>query len=193
MNSDSLDELGLVNPVDVGKLSMESQGRIRGKVMDGIAGHPGSRLGKGQRLGVVAGVVLLGVVGIMLFGGWIGSGSGAGPGGPTGPISASCVDPYRGPNSIKYRSFAFDGTVAEINGDQVKFAVTHSYLGSNGPTVTLAATGMTGQSITSAGGLMLRAGKRYLVAGDDHFVWACGYTQPYDQGVAAQWAAAIGG
>jgi hypothetical protein len=29
-----------------------------------------------------------------------------------------------------------------------------------------------------------------LVAADDTFVWACGFTQLYDQAVAAEWAEA---
>jgi hypothetical protein len=37
---------------------------------------------------------------------------------------------------------------------------------------------MTGTSVTSAGGPNLGVGERYLVAGDDEFVWACGFAQP---------------
>jgi hypothetical protein len=46
---------------------------------------------------------------------------------------------------------------------------------------------MTGTSITSAGGPSLAEGQRYLVAGDDTFIWACGFTQPYEAAVAADW------
>jgi len=51
---------------------------------------------------------------------------------------------------------------------------------------------MTGTAITSAGGPKLSIGTRYLVAGDEHFVWARGYTQLYDAAVSAEWAAALG-
>ena len=43
------------------------------------------------------------------------------------------------------------------------------------------------------GGPSLVVGHRYLVAGDDHFAWACGFTQAYDAAVAAQWSAALAG
>ena len=56
--------------------------------------------------------------------------------------------------------------------------------------ITLTASGMTGTSVTSAGGPNLAVGERYLVAGDETFVWACGFTQAYDEGVAADWAEA---
>ncbi|MBA2382796.1 MAG: hypothetical protein H0V73_11865 [Chloroflexi bacterium] len=114
------------------------------------------------------------------------------PGPSGGPISASCVEPYREPGSITRRTFAFDGTVTAISGDQVTFAINRAYRGLTGSSTTLDAPGMTGTSITSAGGPNLAMGDRYLVAGDDHFVWGCGYTQAYDDGVAAQWATATG-
>ena len=54
--------------------------------------------------------------------------------------------------------------------------------------MTLNANGMSGTSVTSAGGPILVEGERFLVAGEDDFVWACGFTQPYDADTAAQWA-----
>jgi hypothetical protein len=192
MDSDSLEELGIANPVDVDNLSVESHARIRAKVTERVAAHrgPSRRLLPASVLGVGATVVLVGTVGILLLNGHLGGGNAPVPGHSNDPIAASCVDPYRGPGSINGRSFAFDGTVTAISGEQVTFTVTRSYRGSIGATASLRAPGMTGQSITSAGGPILKVGNRYLVAGDDHFVWPCGYTQPYDQRVAAQWAAA---
>lgn len=71
--------------------------------------------------------------------------------------------------------------------------INESFAGGASPDseVTLTATGMTGTSVTSAGGPSLAAGERYLVAGDAEFAWACGFTQPYDAAVAAQWAEAL--
>jgi hypothetical protein len=31
-----------------------------------------------------------------------------------------------------------------------------------------------------------------LVAGDDEFVWECGFTQPYSEDVAAEWEETLG-
>jgi hypothetical protein len=81
--------------------------------------------------------------------------------------------------------------VSAISGEQVTFTIGKAFHGTSGGTITLDAPGMTGTAITSAGGPNLSVGQRYLVAGDDHFVWACGYTQPYDATVAAEWLAAL--
>ena len=82
-------------------------------------------------------------------------------------------------------------TVTAIRGDEVTFSVRTRYRGPAIADPTLVATGMTGTSITPGGGPTLTVGKRYLVAGEDRFVWGCGYTQPYDPAVAADWAAAL--
>ena len=113
------------------------------------------------------------------------------PGGSVGTGSASCVEPYTR-TALTHRTFAFDGTVSAVSGDRVTFTVSKAFRGAGG-TVTLDAPGMTGTAITSVGGPNLSVGQRYLVAGDDHFVLACGYTQPYDAGVATEWSAALGG
>ncbi len=63
--------------------------------------------------------------------------------------------------------------------------------GASSDTVTLTAMGMTGTTISSVGGPSLLEGNRYLIAGDDHFVWPCGFSQPYQPDVAGQWAAAL--
>lgn len=119
------------------------------------------------------------------------AGPGVGPGGSFGSGSASCVEAYT-PAALAHRSFAFDGTVSAINGESVTFTIGKAFKGPATQTVTLDAPGMTGSAITSIGGPKLAVGQRYLVAGDDHFAWACGYTQPYDAAIAAQWAAALG-
>ena len=104
-------------------------------------------------------------------------------------LAASCVEQYS-PQAVAKRAFAFDGTVTAIVGDEVTFRVDERYSGSPAAVVTLTAGGMTGAAITSAGGPHLEVGARYLVAGEDHFAWPCGFTQPYDPVVAAEWAAA---
>jgi hypothetical protein len=101
----------------------------------------------------------------------------------------ACVEPYS-LDALRRRAFAFDGTVTAIRGDEVTFSVRTRYRGPAIADPTLVATGMTGTSITPGGGPTLTVGERYLVAGD-RFVWGCGYTQPYDPAVAADWATAL--
>lgn len=108
------------------------------------------------------------------------------PGSSSSVGSASCVEPYS-PATLSRRTFAFDGTLTAVAGDSVTFKVTQRFRGTPADEVTLTAMGMTGTTITSAGGPTLVVGDRYLVAGDDQFVWACGFTQPYDASVAAAW------
>ena len=114
------------------------------------------------------------------------------PPGPTGPggMIGACVEPYS-LDALRRREFAFDGTVTAIRGDEVTFSVRTRYRGPAIADPTLVATGMTGTSITPGGGPTLTVGERYLVAGEDRFVWGCGYTQPYDPAVAADWATAL--
>lgn len=101
----------------------------------------------------------------------------------------SCVETYSG-DTLANRDFAFDGTVTAIDGDSATFIVNEAFRGDLETSITLQAPGMTGTSVTSAGGPSLAKGERYLVAGDDQFVWACGFTQRYDEAVAAEWAEA---
>ena len=116
-------------------------------------------------------------------------GPGTGVGEDPGAGIGSCVETYS-TATLAARDFAFDGTVASIDGEQVTFDVNSAYAGDLGDSITLTATGMTGTSITSSGGPSLSEGQRYLVAGDDEFAWACGFTQPYDEAVATEWAEA---
>ena len=132
----------------------------------------------------LTGAATAGVVALALT---LNNGGNPAPSDDPGTGIGSCVETYS-PETLANRDFAFDGTVTAINGDGVTFAVTERFIGSGGDEVTLTATGMTGTSITTAGGPNLAEGVRYLVAGDDTFVWACGFTQPYDADVAADWA-----
>ncbi len=112
--------------------------------------------------------------------------------GAGGGALASCLEQYS-LEGLEDRDFAFDGTVKAIDGNEVTFTVNEAFSGSDAPEVTLNAEGMTGTTITSAGGPTLAVGGRYLVAGEDRFAWPCGFTQEYDPGVAADWATALGG
>lgn len=112
-----------------------------------------------------------------------------------GPGSAGmCVETYS-PETLRNRELAFDGTVRTVEeadgAQQVTFDVHRWFKGGEGGEATLVAYGFGG--ITSVGGGERKVGDRLLVAGDDDFVWECGFTQGYDAVVAAQWEAALGG
>ncbi|MBA2700634.1 MAG: hypothetical protein H0U58_02900 [Chloroflexi bacterium] len=196
---DPLGALAAADPVDPDRLSSASLARIRARVSEDVMTSTTARRPARTRLlglGVGAAAAALALI---LVVGRPAAAPGVVPGGSVGSVgsagvgSASCVEPYSGPASIANRTLAFDGTVTAISGDKVTFAVNAAYRGAGDPTITLDAEGMTGTTITSAGGPNLAVGERYLVAGDDHFVWSCGYTQPYDAALAAQWQAAAGG
>ena len=191
---DPLDVLRAANPVDVDQLSSASLARIRARVSEDVM----TATTKSRRplwptavLGVVGSAVAAGAIALALFAGNADQ-PGVVPGSSVGTGSAFCVERYSRA-TLGHRDFAFDGTVAAIAGDRVTFTVNQGYHGVDGPSIALEAPGMTGTSVTSAGGPNLAVGQRYLVAGDDSFVWACGYTQPYDPAVAAEWEAALGG
>jgi hypothetical protein len=116
-------------------------------------------------------------------------GLGPDPSGP--PQVGACVEIYS-LETLPHRTYAFDGTVTSITRDEVTFQVNEAFRGVGAAEVTLTATGMTGTAITLGHGPSLSVGERYLVAGDDRFVWGCGFTQPYDVDVAASWADVLG-
>ena len=112
----------------------------------------------------------------------------AGPISPGGSSTGSCVELYD-LTTLANREVVFDGTVTAVDGDSVTFRVGRWYRGGNAPEVRLnGAEGLAGVTSTGAGaGAPLELGTRLLVAGDGGFAWSCGFTQPYDDGVAAQW------
>lgn len=194
---DPLDALHAADPVRDDQLPPASLARIRARVQEDVitmtrttprTGRPAALLGAGAGFAAVAALTMVLLVG----------GRNAAPGAPPpssssgGAGSAVCVEQYS-PAALAKRTFAFDGTVTAISGDKVTFAVNDGFRGVDGDTITLDAPGMTGTAVTSAGGPTLVIGERYLVAGDATFVWACGFTQPWDAAVAAQWSAALGG
>ena len=190
MTIDPLDELRAANPVTDDDLSSASLARIRARVSEEAMTNP--RAGKVPRfLSAAVGLGAVAALALVIFVGGRSAPS-ASPGPSLGTGSAMCVEPYAGPASVAKRTLAFDGTVTAIAGDKVTFTVDTAYRGAAGSSITLDAAGMTGTAITSTGGPNLTVGERYLVAGDDHFAWACGYTQPYEAGLASQWAQATG-
>lgn len=182
---DPLDELSRANPDTERRLPSESKARVWARIQEATMDmNQKTRTRRAWAVGLagaaVAGVVALALV-VLIDGG------SPAPSDDPGTGIGSCVETYS-PDALANRDFAFDGTVTDVNGDEVTFAVTEHFVGSGGDQVTLTATGMTGSAITSAGGPNLAEGERYLVAGDDTFAWACGFTQPYDEAIAADWA-----
>ena len=112
--------------------------------------------------------------------------------GSTSTMLASCVERYS-LETLENRDYAFDGTVMAIEpgqaaadqADRVTFDVTEWFKGGSGSSAIRQAHGFA--AVTSAGGSPHRVGERLLVAGDDDFVWECGFTQRYDAEVAADW------
>ena len=181
---DPLDELRRANPDTERRLPSDSKARVWARIQEATMDtQHKTRTRRAWGIGL-AGAAAAGVVAVALT---LNNGGSPAPSDDPGTGIGSCVETYS-PETLANRDFAFDGTVTAINGDEITFAVTERFIGSGGDEVTLTATGMTGTSITSAGGPNLAEGERYLVAGDDTFVWACGFTQPYDADVAADWA-----
>jgi hypothetical protein len=109
-----------------------------------------------------------------------------------GGFSGLCAERYE-LGTLTQREYAFDGTVAAVEGDRVTFDVGRWFHGGGGGQVTLEGAA-TLSGLTSVGdALDLSPGARLLVAGDGGFAWSCGFTQPYDDDVARQWADAFGG
>lgn len=206
---DPLDELRRVDPVDMDQLPSASLARMSARIQEKIVDTKDTGTGRRRFMMPAAAVVLAGIALIVVVAGTRpgpapaatpGTALASQPAATAGvalgsPISnvgsASCIEQYS-PQALADRSFAFDGTVDRIDGDEVTFQVGRWFKGAARDTVTLTATGMTGTAITSAGGPNLSVGGRFLVAGEDHFAWPCGFTQPYDPAVATQWAQATG-
>ena len=110
--------------------------------------------------------------------------------GTVSSVAGSCVEQYSA-ESLEKRDYAFDGIVTRINkgsetdADRVTFDVKEWFKGGSGTTATRRASGFT--ATTSAGGSPHSVGERLLVAGDEDFVWECGFTQPYRPAVADEW------
>ena len=123
LEPDPLDALRAADPVDADRLSSASLARIRARVNEDVMTTPTRRLPWGKRtLGLGAGVAAIAALALVVA---LGGGSpapGVTPGGSIGTGSASCVEPYS-KIAITHRTFAFDGTVSAINGEQVTFSL----------------------------------------------------------------------
>lgn len=193
---DPFDELRRADPAHPDRLPSASLARVRARVQEATIMQEGRRPAPRRGLAIGAGIVTLAVVALV---GVVALRAPASEGQPAASVDAggggalaSCLEQYS-LEALKDRDFAFDGTVKAIAGNEVTFTVNETFRGSDAPEVTLIADGMTGTTITSVGGPTLALGGRYLVAGEERFVWPCGFTQEYDAGIAADWATAFGG
>ena len=193
LGEDPLHELRQSDPANRDALPSASLARVRTRVQETISmeEHQAGRrswwpIAAGVAMAAVALIAIIALPGVRP--------GASGPGATADPTSgggmASCVEQYS-LAALGERDFAFDGTLVSTSGESATFAIDTSFRGVDGEEVTLSAPGMTGTAITSAGGPTLVVGQRYLVAGDDRFVWACGFTQDYDPDVAGAWAAAL--
>jgi len=186
---DSLDAIRDLDPVDVDDLSSASLARVRARVNEAATrpeGRQRPRWSSGLGLAGAAAVVLVAVAAMSRLGG----GVSPSPEPTQGQMIGACLETYS-LETLAHRDFAFAGTVSDIQDDAVTFVVDEAWRGVTGPSVTLQVSGMTGVVLTPDGGPTLTVGQPYLVAGDDQFVWPCGFTQPFDPLVADAWAAAL--
>ncbi len=133
--------------------------------------------------------------------------------------SGSCVEVYS-PETLKNRSFAFDGTITAIeprpdpamagDGEEdvptmpwATFKVNRWYKGGSGGEAGVwlqgVQTGGADAPVTSGGSITAEVGTRLLVAGEpigvgdapeQWIAWLCGFTQPYTPEAAAAWESA---
>ena len=182
-SSDPLDELRHADPVRSTRAPSESKARVWARIQEATVDTTSKRSRGGAwalGLGAVAAVTIAAVAVLANLGG-------SAPDGDPAPRVGLCVENYD-LATLANREFAFDGTVTALNAERATFVINDSFWGGMDGSVTLDAPGMTGGSITTAGGPPLVEGARLLVAGDGQFVWGCGFTQPYDETVAADWA-----
>jgi hypothetical protein len=152
---------------------------------------------------VAAGVLLVAgaVSAVVLTGGP--SGEGPGPVNGPGPALGSCVEQFS-VETLADRDFAFDGTVSGVvtPGDaqteegaaatMVTFQVRHWFKGGSGDSVTVKTYEQPGAVTSIEGSLDLSVGTRLLAAGDDDFLWSCGFSMPYTQASARLFSRAFG-
>ena len=110
--------------------------------------------------------------------------------------ATSCVELYS-PETLPNRDYAFDGTVASVDGPDITFTVHEAFSGPDdirgeGATITLDHQGNAGM-LFSPEGPALEPGTRVLAAGDDGFLWSCGFTQLHTEELADEWRGAFGG
>lgn len=112
----------------------------------------------------------------------------------------SCVERYS-VETLTDRGYAFEGVITDVAGptdpdspdpaDQtttVTFEVVRWFWGGSGP----ASVRRTYSLASSAGRMEASIGARLLVAGDEDFIWSCGFTQPATGTARSDYEAAAG-
>jgi hypothetical protein len=92
---------------------------------------------------------------------------------------------------LQLREFAFAGTATDVGDGIITFEVDEVYNGDPGETITL--EGDTSLMNSMYTDFQFEVGEQYLVSGEDTFAWGCGFTRPYTEDLAAEWAAAFEG
>jgi hypothetical protein len=114
--------------------------------------------------------------------------------------SGSCVERYS-VETLADRGYAFEGVITDVAGPSdptspdpggqtttVSFDVVRWFWGGSGPS----ATRRTYSVASSAGELDASIGARLLVAGDEDFIWACGFSQQATETARSDYEAAAG-
>lgn len=145
---------------------------------------------RGPRLAAIAATIAaIGVAAAVLV--TRGGDAPSSPGEPQSPGGmASCAVMYD-LTTLAGREQAFAGTVLSVNGDDVVFRVDEAFKGVDADRVEMKGASLFGGMTSVSEGVALEPGARMLVAGDGGFAWSCGFTQPYDAAVAADWRAAL--
>ena len=104
---------------------------------------------------------------------------------PIGGAMASCLMWEEA--TLLALPMAFDGTVVETTNTTATFDVHRWFKGGEGARITLRAEGLVSEESVALLGTSLQPGQRYLVAGDDGYVWGCGYSVTYDTELANHW------
>jgi hypothetical protein len=116
------------------------------------------------------------------------------------PGIGSCVEQYS-VETLARRGYAFEGVITGVSdpadpssldpADQtttVSFEVLRCFWGGAGPS----AERRTYSLASSAGELEAAIGARLLVAGDDKFIWSCGFTKAATETARSDYEAADG-
>ena len=114
-------------------------------------------------------------------------------GGNPGMSLGSCLEEMTGPESLRRREYALDGTIAAVDvpaGDDrptlVTLRVDRWFKGGSGSQVTLKIYARPGVVSIEGGGFPLEEGARVLVSGDGDFIWDCGgFSGPYTPELAS--------
>jgi hypothetical protein len=189
---DPIEVLRRSNPVDADQLPSANLARIRARVQENTMTE-NSRGPIRWAIGV-AGVTLAAVVALVVLAPRFGGGPVASPsdGGIGGGGGAAGMCIRFDLDLLAQQELAFDGTVTAIDGESVSFAVDKWFRGPGDASVTLTEPGLGGGAVLEGILVDFQVGSRYLVSGKDGVVTGCGYSVPFDEASAADWAAAFG-